>query len=341
MAGMLPRLLLLPLLLAACSTTRTIYFHPDLRGKAERTVSLDLPEADAFTFVSSYGAIQVRAVAGAPGHAEAKLVLHARTDQEAADALAHFDVSVREYAEREVDVSLAGKPVKLAESGYSVQPRMDLVVTLPPACRVSAETGSGDIEVAGAFRDCNLRSGFGDVVAAGAVGERFSATTGSGRVKLQAVEAAVIEITTSFGVAQLADVKGDLKAVASSGNVVLEGFRGGACSLTSGYGDIEAEGVFSRLEAMTSSGDVSVRAAPESRVDPEWRLESSFGDVALALPPDVGCRIQAETSFGAVRCDVALDGMETSERQVGGSHAGGGGPVTLVTRSGDVRIRRA
>ncbi|HEX5138537.1 MAG TPA: DUF4097 family beta strand repeat-containing protein [Planctomycetota bacterium] len=334
------RCLLPLLLLAACGGKAVTLSHPDLEAEAFRTDVIDAAAAGdlLLDLATPAGDVTIE-VADGPPQLVAKMRLSARTEAEAERLLAGFSVSTHATGSAFV-VRLEGEPARIPKTDILVRPLLSFSARVPPGQRLSAESGSGNVDVMGAAGDCSLKAAFGDLKVLGVRGAKLEARTSSGSVQVEDVAAGSITIDSAFGEVRLVNVRGDLDVKAGSGDVALKGFSDGTCDLETGFGDIEARGVFLDLTARTSSGRVGVLAEPGSTIERPWSLKSSFGDVELRVPKDFDCNVFAETSFGSVTSDVDLrEQGKRSDRRMRGEIGAGGGRITLQTSSGDVRIR--
>ena len=290
--------------LAGCNG-RNVVFDANFAEQAERTDQLDLAlgAGDTLELDASFGNIVV-SQGGAPS-LSALVTGRGRTGEEAREVLDRYTVVAKKEG-RTVRVELQGEPLKLVSEGgasMEVAATASFRATVPAGVRVVAETSSGSVTLRG-VSGCRAQSSFGNIV--------------------------------------VQDSTGSLVGKTSSGSVTFRGIRDGAVRLKSSFGSVSAQGVFRELHAETSSGSVTVTADTGSRVQSDWVLESSFGSVALTIPTDLHCRLDAETSFGSIRVADEFPGERESEVS-GGTFSAvvgrGGKTISLETSSGSVSIK--
>lgn len=214
---------------------------------------------------------------------------------------------------------------------------------------VTAASNSGDVRlknVTGPLAEA--RSSYGDVELASVRAERIVAKTNSGEVTLAGTDGAT-EVHSGYGDVTIDRAKGPLAATSSSGDVVVRRFSardGGPAKVEvdTGYGKVELDGAFASLDAVSASGDVTVIAREASRVAGAWRVRSGYGNVALTLPGDVACEIDARTNYGTIETDFAVrvEAGKVSGKEIRGRIGEGAatGTLRLESSSGDIALRR-
>jgi DUF4097 and DUF4098 domain-containing protein YvlB len=206
---------------------------------------------------------------------------------------------------------------------------------------VRMNSSSGDVDLA-RVRGEHLRvgSGYGNVTMLAVAGE-IEAKLSSGDVKLEDWTGARAKLKTSYGNVRVAKAVGALEAESSSGEVTVRDYEG-ALEAHSSYGSVQLEGVFSGLKADSSSGEVSARALKGSRIEGDWRLSSSYGNVSLAIPEGLGCELDADTAYGDVAVgfpvEVQPGSRKKGEHAVRGKVNGGGGRIELHCTSGSIKV---
>jgi len=345
------------------------------------THALELSPSDVLTLVTSYGAIEVESGDG-PAELRATLRAHGRTEEEAQAVLERYHVGV-ERGPSGPRAELVGEPlvVHSGSSHMELSASVDFVAHVPAGTRLDArsesgnlttrgalgslalETGYGAIHVDEARGDVRAKSGSGDIQVAriedeggevvlasnyGAVhvrasrARRLSCKSGSGDLRLDDASTEELELATQYGAILVEHAGGAVRAISGSGDVRVRGAKG-AVVARSNYGAIAVEGELASLEAVSGSGDVHVTAQAGSRVDPQWRLESSYGQVVLSVPADFACALDARTDYGTVECafPITLEpGKRRGNSALKGTIGAGGGAVTLVSGSGDVVLKK-
>ncbi len=328
------------------------------------------------------GGGEIRVTASADGRSElqARIRGFGRTPEEADQVLSRYRVEVGNE-EAGTTVRFVGEPLRVAEGSMKavIAANVDYVATVPEGTPIEASTSSGDIRVRGPLGACRLdtqygsveaqevrggleaRSGSGDVRAERVEGalvvlgsaygevqlalatvERITCESGSGDIDVEDVRAGSVELSTNYGSVRASRVVGALRARSGSGSLRLTGTEG-ALDAQSSYGGIVVEGVLADLRASAGSGDVRVRALAGSRPDPAWSLVSNYGGVTLQVPEDFGCELDARTSYGSVETDFPVltgAGKREGDSTLRGKVGPGGGRVTLSSGSGNVALKK-
>jgi hypothetical protein len=198
---------------------------------------------------------------------------------------------------------------------------IDVVVELPAGSAVCGQAGMGAFHCAGRLGECRVKTGLGDIEAAGTgplevntgsgtvlvdrVAGRAEVATGSGRVRLGAVEGPAV-VKNSNGDTWIGEVAGDLRANASNGTITV-GHAGGGVTASSAYGDVRVGEVAcgsSSLKTAMGSIEIGIRAGTAARLDvsTEWgRVHNELTAADRPEPSDQTAEIQAHTSYGDIR----------------------------------------
>lgn len=186
--------------------------------------------------------------------------------------------------------------------GFSleIRKRVTISVVVPPELDLNVVTGDGSVEVG------DLRG-------------RLMIHTGDGRVAA----------TNLSGETELESGDGSIEALGIEGEL----------SGKTGDGHIRVQGRFESLRVHSGDGPVLVVVEPGSKVSDEWRLSSGDGSLTLRLPHDLRADLEATTGDGHISSDLPLlmSGTITGH-SVHGRLNGGGGPLTLHTGDGSIRI---
>lgn len=243
-----------------------------------------------------------------------------------------------ESSSGDVSVSGAAGGKVLARTDYG-----DVTVARSDSPEIEARSGSGDVGIESVHAlHVKVETDYGDVdlvLVQGDVEARLS----SGDAHARDIKGERISIASAYGDIWVEKASGTLEARTESGAVHVSEFDG-RIALRSSYGGVQAEGTFTEVLAESSSGTVDVQVLQGSRVQSPWKLSSAYGDVILRLPDEFACDLVAKTDYGDLDFSypVAVDSGEVKNREdsVRGRLNGGGGAVTLMCGSGDVRIQR-
>lgn len=354
----------------------------ELEGKAERTIEVDLPLSPGQTLAVATRHGDVRASANTDrsgSRATVKLTMRARTDEEAAQVLARYEVRTETTANG-LALSLQGEPLQIDEGGQSVtmSPSSDFAIEAIVGVQLDLQSGSGALRVEGPFAGSKLDSRYGDVEVDGLRGPLVASTssgdlalrglrgsveattaygkvdardldgefvrieTRSGDLDVEAVRSKQVRLHTRYGTVDVTDVHGDLDVQSSSGAIDVDEAKG-ALLCSTRYGDVRAKGVFTAVDANSASGSVTVRALPGSTCTSAWKAESGYGDVKVLVPDDFACELDAATRYGEAACELAVTmpaGASSKAKSLTGTVGRGGPQVVLRSKSGDVRLQR-
>ncbi len=164
---------------------------------------------------------------------------------------------------------------------------------------LTLDTGSGEVQVSDAQGDVNLDTGSGGATVRGVRGGRLNVDAGSGRLRIDGVDAT--------------DVSLDL----GSGGAELTGVRTPSLSIDSG------------------SGDVSVDLRSDVR---SLKVDSGSGSIRLRVPSALGAEIEIDAGSGGYTVDVPVTVTKRSSSRLTGRIGDGDGHISIDSGSGSVRI---
>jgi hypothetical protein len=199
--------------------------------------------------------------------------------------------------------------------------------------------GSGNLDILFTIsvpREYNLEMNTsGGNISVVTVKGRVKGGTSGGNVEVTKVEGPV-DLRTSGGNLHAEDVTGKLEMETSGGEVDVARVVGDVDVSTSG-GNIRLGEVDGKVRAETSGGNVNVRLnSPNKGI----YVETSGGDIELAMPRSSNANIEASTSGGDVTCDLPLTVTgKISENHIKGAINGGGAVIHARTSGGDIRIK--
>jgi uncharacterized sodium:solute symporter family permease YidK len=133
------------------------------------------------------------------------------------------------------------------------------------------------------------------------------------------------DVTTASGGVRIGDVTGNVAVRTASGDVRV-GEVEGALTARTASGDVATGVIAGATTVRTVSGDIVIGGAGGD----EASIQSTSGDVFVAVPPGRGVHLDVATVSGALSSDLATD------------DGSGGVDLDLRARtvSGDVRLRR-
>jgi DUF4097 and DUF4098 domain-containing protein YvlB len=182
----------------------------------------------------------------------------------------------------------------------------------------------------------NLRTSGGNVDVADLDGKVHARTSG-GNVSLGRI-GGEIDAGTSGGDVSLEDGAKDVKLGTSGGNIRV-GHIGGTADLDTSGGDISVKTVDNTLHASTSGGNVSAGIAGALKGD--CSLSTSGGEVRVQVEKDAAFDLDASTSGGDVRAEgltITIDKGGIGRSRLSGKVNGGGPRLKLRSSGGDLKI---
>lgn len=184
-------------------------------------------------------------------------------------------------------------------------------------------TGGGEIHVASAGKDAELKTYGGDI-RIGSVSGDLKAQTLAGEIRAKAISGGA-SLETSGGDIRVGAIAGFADAKTGAGDIVLTSVKG-------------------RLLAETGGGDVRV-AVGSREVKGGVTIRNSGGDVSLTLPADFRGQVELEVrDAGSDEIMIRSDFPEVAVtrhramQSAAGMLNGGGTRVTVSTRSGSIRL---
>ena len=134
---------------------------------------------------------------------------------------------------------------------------IDYVVTAPRGTSVTANSGSGNVNITGLSAPLKASTGSGDIYANDLTGD-VALSTGSGEIQRIDERRSLHKAETGNGTIKLEGVTGGLYAQTGSGDIQISGQPGDSWKLETGSGSVTLNTGHAayNLEASTGSGDV-------------------------------------------------------------------------------------
>jgi DUF4097 and DUF4098 domain-containing protein YvlB len=327
-----------------------------VRQQSRRAV--DIGDASTVSVQNSRGQIEVRPSPDRQVHVTALKVIRAAssrlTDKLAAETQVELLRDGPRYRIRVDYPKGMSVRVNLWEgiNEFSV-PRVEmrLIVLVPAGVAIELEGASVDLSTEGLAGRQRLETASGDIAVESATGP-VTVTTASGDVTV--TEARALEISSVSGDVKIEQTRGPVSIGTSSGDVSVGGLTdsvevrtvsgdvsverapAGARIRTSS-GEIQLQQVSGRLYASTVSAEIHATLMGPVR---EARLESSSGDVTLALASSASCALEMSTSSGDIDVQVPSQTRTVSRRLVTAVVRQGTAPVRVQTVSGNITVTR-
>jgi DUF4097 and DUF4098 domain-containing protein YvlB len=241
-----------------------------------------------------------------------------------------------------------------------------------------SNTGLTVIDVEAGEGDILLETNFGGITAEDLSANEIMLRTASGEISAENLEAAeTLVIENQFSPVSLknvhagalkadiqngtveitgGEVAGELGVAASFGDLLVQGVTAAEYRLETSNGRLRLEGARGRLDLSNQFGEIEVTGAEEALLniqsangkvafegslsqEESHKIETSFGDILLEIPPGSHLDIDLETSFGRIESElpVSLSGT-ISETSWTGSLNGGGVLLTAATENGNIVI---
>jgi len=215
-------------------------------------------------------------------------------------------------------INQAGNIIRVGEGSddFMRHVSIDYEITTPANTMLTAESGSGDLQLANLNGTVRAHTGSGSI-RADKLGAGSRLETGSGS----------IEATNLMGSTTLQTGSGEVRAGLGSAGDVVAGTGSGSIKLTNVQGGIKAE---------TGSGSLEISGQPTS----PWKLETGSGDITLQVGSNARFTLDAETGSGSVKTDLPLTMRGSMDKHhVTGTVNGGGPTIKAETGSGEIRIQ--
>ncbi len=166
-------------------------------------------------------------------------------------------------------------------------------------------------------------------------------SSGDGNVVSQAVSGS-IRITTGDGNITANGLKGNLKLHTGDGNIGAADLDG-TLEADTGDGRVQVRGRFDSLNLKSGDGSIDADALAGSKIPGGggWTLHTGDGRVNLRLPSDFTADLSVHTGDGHISLDfpVTVAGS-LSGSSIHGKMNGGGGPLTVTSGDGSIRIEK-
>jgi hypothetical protein len=169
----------------------------------------------------------------------------------------------------------------------------------------------------------------------------LEAKTSDGNVTLAGLQGE-LNLTTSDGDIAIDHVSGDLRIKSGDGNVKITNAEGAIDARTSD-GRLTVDGLFHAVALHTTDGTLALNLRQGTRLTEASTIQSSDGSVTLHVPHNLAVDLDVHTGDGHVDCalPVTMDHYRTGggdAHELHGKLNGGGVPLTIRTRDGNVKI---
>jgi Putative adhesin len=147
-----------------------------------------------------------------------------------------------------------------------------------------------------------------------------------------------IELRTSDGEITADALTGTFKLHSGDGKINATGLDG-KCDISTSDGAIHAVGRFDSLNLKSSDGPVTARAEVGSKLASMWSIATNDGRVDVDIPKDLPANLDASTSDGRITLGlpVSMQG-EIGKKSVRGTLNGGGPTLFIHSSDGSIRL---
>ena len=215
-----------------------------------------------------------------------------------------------------------------------VQTQARYQIRVPSEINTELSTGGGEIVATDLSGSCKAETSGGNLKFTRMRGPLRASTSG-GQIEMEACDGA-LNVETSGGKIESLAGSGSLNASTSGGSIVVRNFSGDTKVETSG-GALKLENIRGRLMGETSGGSIS--ATVPAPMPGDIKLETCAGQIEIALPPDAGLDLNAETNEGCVTSELPMITKRAGREGLQGTINGGGKSLVLRTGAGNIAIK--
>jgi DUF4097 and DUF4098 domain-containing protein YvlB len=165
---------------------------------------------------------------------------------------------------------------------------------------------------------------------------RLNIRTSGGNIEIADI-VGVSVLHTSGGDISAKRLDGNVEARTSGGGIFADTIRGDVDAKTSG-GDVHLISVDGKLSASTSGGSVECSLVGSNR---GIVAKTSGGSIEITLPASTTGNVDATTSGGDVRSDLPVAAKQKQDDRLEGSLNGGGQPIELRTSGGSIALHQS
>ncbi len=321
-------------ILFVCSSC--IYVHTDGSARYEKETELSAPLAAGSSFLADTddGSISVEGIQTPECRVRAKVVAHARTEEQAQELAEQIDVRLLP-SDKGLEV-VTKKPLLIRNAWYSVS----LTAQVPTETSLGLATGDGSIRVANITGNVDAKSSDGGVEVEGLKGD-VRLRTADGSIVGARLETGTLDVHTNDGGIKLTDVTGQsCHTETADGSIALTNVRADDLTARTNDGGIRAQNVTAaRAEYHTSDGSIHIEYAPDAPKAINATATTSSGGITFVAPTGLSAVVEAITSDGSINTDLPITVQGKIGRTMNGTIGGGEGRVYLRTGDGSITIR--
>jgi DUF4097 and DUF4098 domain-containing protein YvlB len=305
-------------------------------ARYEREVELAAPlEAGGFfSAETGDGSIRIEGTQTSECKATAKIVAHARTEEEAQELAEQIEVTLEPVREG-LKVVTQGPP-RIRNAWYSVS----IAAQVPVRTRLALDTSDGSIQVANITGDVDAKTSDGSIKVE-AVNGNVTLRTSDGGVTCTRLEAETLEVRTNDGEVHITDTTAQsCWAHTADGSIAIEGVRADSITARTNDGAIRCRHVAAdRTDCHTSDGSIYIEYTAEAPKAPDITARTSDGGITLVTPPGLSATVEASTDDGSIDTSLPITVQGKIGKSLNGAIGAGEGRVYLRTHDGSITIR--
>lgn len=285
-------------------------------------------------------------------------------------AFASSDDDAKKIFDSEAPHLSVNNSAVLVKSEGNNSGRVNLTVTVPKSARVTLNSGSGDVTVAGLGAGLTVSAAHGDT--------HLNSITGS----------VLVHLSNSRHDFSAHEVDGDVTADGNCNDLTLSDIKGRVSTNGQIFGDVRIENIGGPVSVHTSVTDIQIAELPgnltfdsdslrvnqskglvhvvthskdvdlnqiygdsyvEDRngrvsIEPAGayniEVKNNKGDIEVTLPPNAGGTVDGHTHNGDIVSDYSLTIGGDEDKTVSGRIGAGSARIVLSTSNGDLRIKK-
>jgi DUF4097 and DUF4098 domain-containing protein YvlB len=326
----------LVLVLFACTSCIIINAGDWNGARYEKEVDLSAPLATGSSFSAETrdGSINVQGVETDDCKVLAKIVAHARTEEQAQELAEQVAVRL-EPAGAGLKVVTEG-PRTMGSAWYGVS----LDVKVPVQTSLILGTDDGSVHLANITGSVDAGTSDGSIEAEALRGD-VKLRTSDGRITGTHLEAGTLDLHANDGGIHLSDASAKTcTAKTSDGSITLTDVRADSITAETSDSTIRLQRIAAdRVECHTSDGSIHIDCAPDAPKAPTVTAATSDAGITFIAPPDLSAVIDASTTDGSIHTSLPITIKGKVGKSLTGTVGGGEGKIHLRTYDGSITIR--
>ena len=326
---------LLAWVLFSCSSC--IYIeggHTMARYEKEVPLSAPLEPGSSFSVEIDDGSIAVEGLDVNECKGTAKIVVHARTEEQAQELGEQIEVGLEPSGKGLKLVTK--KPLIIRNAYYSIS----LTANVPVQTSLTLATNDGNIRIANTTGDVDAKTSDGGIEAEGIKGG-VRLRTSDGNITCARLDAAMLDAHANDGSVRLTDTTaGSCTAETLDGGITLTNVRADSILARTNDGAITCRNIAAAAaDCQTSDGSVDIEYARDAPNALKATAITSDGHITFVGPPALSAVIEASTQDGTIHTELPITVRGKVGKSLDGTIGGAEGKVYLKTSDGSITIR--